>query len=113
MPRGCKWHYVCDGYSEGGPGSSQRWSMYVAKDGAGLFYVMASGDEDSFLDCDTPEELVSFFADYGDRYLKELRSTVAGLKGYGAVMRMCDFRLGNKEQLIDELNACHRKGKLR
>lgn len=97
MPKGCKWHYVCDDYSEGGPGSAQGWSMYVSKDGSGYFHVKASGDEDGFERCETPEMLVGFFEDYGrDRYLTELRSTVKNLKGYSEVVRMIDFRLGNK-----------------
>lgn len=99
MPRGCKWHFVGDYSSEGGPASAQAWSMYVSKDAAGEFHVQAVGDEIGYACCETPELLVGFFADYGDDYLSDLRDTAARLKGYADVIRMIDFRLRDKSQI--------------
>ena len=98
MPRGCKWHHVSD-YFIDSIGCSETFRMYVAQDSKGIFHYKGSGDEDLFEDFDRVDVLIDFFAHYGEDILRALRSTVAPLKDYEAVVRMIDFRLKSKNQL--------------
>lgn len=97
MPRGCRWLYVGKYFRD--DSCSQRWTMYVAKDGTGNFYVRIDGEEIQTGSIGSVESLVGFFADYGDEYLSHLRQAVRGVRGFKEVCRMIDFRLGEIGQI--------------
>ena len=97
MPRGCRWLYVGKYFRD--DSCSQHWTMYVAKDSTGEFYICIDGDESHKGNIGSVESLVGFFADYGNGCLSHLRQAVTGIRGFESVCRMIDFRLGKIGQI--------------